>query len=132
NAGLGGPGREGRSPRGELRLHPDGAGAKLLAAGLGRRRVLRLAANAVTPWGSGPRLELAVELEVDALVEEAQHPGDPAHLVERLVVEPDQVLLRLAAVWPDREVPRLALVRAARHRIRRLELGDDVLPREVP
>src|ERR1700757_2179111 len=95
----------------------------------------RTRACVTVPTPSRPRLRLrlrplgrlAVELDVDALVEEAQQAGDPPHLSQRLGVVPDEVL---AAV--DRVVGGGALVRAPGHGVRRLQRRDDVLTRDVP
>ena len=61
-----------------------------LAARLRSRLVLR--SHSVVPGRGRTPLELAVELDVDPLVEEAEHPRDPRDLLQRLLVDPDQVL----------------------------------------
>ena len=71
------------------------------------RRGGGLGLDPVLPGGLGPALELAVDLDVAALVEEAQPPGDPVDRRERIVVVPDQVLDGVAVLdagprssWP--------------------------------
>jgi len=46
----------------------------------------------VAPRREWPLLKLTVELDVEALVEEAEQVGDPPDLWERIGVVPDQVL----------------------------------------
>src|SRR5437016_8924750 len=102
------------APGGKVRRSPVNPGASMRANAwrppsltsvsrsaprLRRRRVLR--PHPMAPGRGGPLLELAVELDVNPLVEEAQEPGDPSDFLERLVIDPDQVLHHLAAVELD-------------------------------
>src|ERR1700733_6214084 len=86
----------------------------------------------VLPGRFGPTLGLAVDLDVDALVEEAQAAGDQVDRTQRTVVVPDQVLDGLAAGNAHRVIVGGALIRAAGHGVRGLELDRDVLGRQVP
>src|SRR5207248_9260605 len=123
-AGVGSSDRESRRARGELHLHADAAGTeRLVVRGLGPRTD----AVAARPGGLGPLLKLAVELEVDLLVEEAEQALDASDLRKRIGVVPDEVLGPVHRVVAGRP-----FVRAARDLVARLELGDDVLRRDVP
>src|SRR5438067_13422857 len=74
-----------------------------------------------------PLLQLAVELEVDLLVEEAQQPLDAAGFRQRIGVVPDQILDPPGGVVTSRP-----LVRTAGDFVARRQLGDHVLRRQVP
>ena len=86
----------------------------------------------MTPRGCGALLELAVELDVDPLVEEAVQARDPHRLGNRVGIAPDEVLGGLAGFEAHRVVGGCALVRAMRDGVGGLELGDDVVDRQVP
>src|SRR5581483_3611601 len=91
------------------------------------RRLALLRADPIAPRRFGALLQLAVELEVDLLVEEAQQTLDPADLGKRVLVVPDEV------VNPGgRVVAGCALVGAPGHGVSWLEVGDHVLARDVP
>src|SRR5215211_2727002 len=97
-------------------------------AGLAREAVL----PARRPLGQRPLLELAVDLEVGALVEEREVVLDPHGVVARLAVRPYEVLLQPVAD-PHRPVAGEALVGAAGLLLTWLEqLGAHVVIRDVP
>src|SRR5918998_3442752 len=84
-------------------------------------------ASAAAPLRLRSLLGLAVDLDVDALVVEADQVPDRLHLPLRLGIAPGHRVLA-----GDVEVGGLALVGASGAVIRRLELGPDVLAPEVP
>jgi len=80
----------------------------------------------------GPRARLVGDLQVHAVLDEAQQPADTLGVVERLWVRPGDVLLE-PVVEPERPVVGDALVGAARRRVAGLEeVGTDILERVVP
>src|SRR5205823_9602542 len=103
------------------------------SAGRQTERAGRPAPTTSTPGPLRPRAlaQLAVELEVDALVEEAEVVADVLRVVLGARVRPDEVVVP-AAGGVEVPVRGRALVRAARLlRARHEQLGADVLGRQV-